>query len=164
MKNELLVPLITKLFDIKQYGFKPADFGVTRIPAGLQIRCWEAKDLNQYFPADKVAELAARRAEREQAREECERMLAAMDDAEKAEFLKGDKAEKVEKKGDTEDKPKVENAAAASTSSAVPSPAKSRATRGTSTASDSRARSTSPIKRGKKMTAEEVSHDGSSLS
>lgn len=159
------MPLVDKLFDLKQYGFQPSDFGVARIPAGLQIRCWEAKNLDTYFPSDRVPELLSRRAEREQARQECERIVGDMDDVEKTEFLKGDKTtEKGAKKAmDTEDKPDVEMAAPPSTSDAVPSPAKSRGTRENSTASEYRARSVSPSKRGKELTPEEVSSYWSTL-
>jgi hypothetical protein len=151
LKNELLAPLVAQLFTMKQYGFQPSDFGVSRIPARLQIRCWEANDLDKHFPANRVPELEARRAEREQAREECERMLAGMDDAEKAEFLKN---EKVDKK---DDKPDSDAAGpSTSASSDFKSPIKARSTRENSAAS-SRARSASPSKRAKKLTPAEVS-------
>lgn len=81
-----------QLFSLTQYGFTAADFGGgARFPAGLQIRVWEANDVNKYFPAENVAYVLDRRAERQRAREECIRLLAAMDDLEKHELFKGDK-------------------------------------------------------------------------
>lgn len=86
-----MLPLVPKLFTQKQYGFTAADFNVaaSKFPAGLQIRCWEANDLEKYFPADRIDDLKARRIERERAREECEHMLFAMSDADKAALLEG---------------------------------------------------------------------------
>ncbi|BEI85303.1 hypothetical protein CcaverHIS002_0507040 [Cutaneotrichosporon cavernicola] len=144
LKNELLTPLVTQLFTLKQYGFQSSDFGVSRIPARLQIRCWEANDLDKYFPAERVSELLARRAEREHAREECERLLAGMSDAEKSEFLKGEKPEKKDGKLDIDP-------AGQSTPSTFTGPAKDRTTCENSAAS-TRARSASPSKRSKKLT------------
>ncbi|GMK55693.1 hypothetical protein CspeluHIS016_0207490 [Cutaneotrichosporon spelunceum] len=147
LKNELLAPLIAQLFTLKQYGFQPSDFGVSRIPARLQIRCWETNDLDKYFPAERVSELLARRTEREHAREECELMLADMDDAEKADFLKG---EKVDKRDDKQDADR----SGPSTSSVFASPTKARTTRENSAAS-TRARGGSPHTRAKKLTPAE---------
>lgn len=80
-----------KLFTLKHYGFTSADFNIaaSKLPAGLQIRCWEANDLEKYFPADRIADLKARRAVRERAREDCELMLFGKSDDEKAALLEG---------------------------------------------------------------------------
>jgi hypothetical protein len=100
--NEVIAGLIPKLFTLHHYGFHLTDFPPSsssfKLPASLQIRSWEANDLARWVPPDQLAKLEARRAERVQARAECLRLLAAMDDIEKLELLKGDKAEAKAKK------------------------------------------------------------------
>lgn len=134
LSPELLSPLVSKLFTQKHYGFTAADFNVaaSRFPAGLQIRCWEANDLEKYFPADRIADLKARRLERERAREECEYMLFAMSDADKAALLEG----------------KLEDAPGTKKTD-------SRTSREATAATDSSRRSVSPSKKSRARTAEE---------
>lgn len=131
---ELLTPLVSKLFTQKQYGFTGADFNVaaSKFPAGLQIRCWEANDIEKHFPADRIADLKARRVERERAREECEHMLFAMSDADKAALLEG-------KLDDVPGQKKQE----------------SRVSRETTAGTDSSRRSASPTKKAKNKISDE---------
>jgi len=94
--------VIPKLFDIKDYGFISTDFvpassSSAKLPAGLQIQCWEAKELEIYFSKEQCETLMSRREERNRARAECLRLLEAMDDVEKMELLKGEKGEEKEK-------------------------------------------------------------------
>ncbi|CAK9781242.1 hypothetical protein CC85DRAFT_286041 [Cutaneotrichosporon oleaginosum] len=148
LRNELLTPLVEKLFSFKQYGFRPSDFSGLRVPTRMQIRCWEVNDLDKYFPADRVLELKARRAERERAREEVERMLASMDSIERNDWLRG------EKEGKEVKLLVATPAAGPSTFPASTSGSLNRATRETS-ATSSRDRSASPSGRGKKLTSAE---------
>lgn len=96
---ELLTPLVTKLFKLTNYGFQPEDFGVTqsKFAVGLQIRCWEAKDLDKYFPADRLADLRSRQEVRQRAREQCDRFIATVDEAGRAEILKGEVVDKMDR-------------------------------------------------------------------
>ena len=83
------------------YGLAPSDFGPSssssKVPAGLQIRCWEANQPEKYFTEEQCGMLSVRREERTRARAECLKLLDAMDDLEKLDFLKGDKVEEKEK-------------------------------------------------------------------
>lgn len=130
----------------------PSDFGSSssKFPAGLQIRCWEATDLDKYFPADKVPDLIERRTERENARKACEAILEGLDDIERQELFKGDKATK-----DTTKEADV--VAIPSPVKGMPSPLKDRGrqSREGTAATDSSRRSASPTKKSK-MTPEEV--------
>lgn len=96
-----IASLVPKLFAIHDYGFVSSDFSpstsTTKIPATLQIRCWEALEPEKYFTDEQITVLASRRAERVRMRAECVRLLGEMDDIEKLELLKGDKGEKREK-------------------------------------------------------------------
>ncbi|KAK8861567.1 hypothetical protein IAR55_002389 [Kwoniella newhampshirensis] len=100
---DALAPIIPKLFTLRQYGFIPSDFtpstssSSTKIPSALQIRCWEANDLEKFYAIDQVDTLLARRREREVARERCVQILRGLDDIEKLELVKGDKLDKGEK-------------------------------------------------------------------
>lgn len=117
---------MSKLFTLKQYGFTAADFGIaaSKLPGGLQIRCWEANDPEKYFPADRIADLKARRVVRERAREDCELMLFGKSDEEKSALLEG----------------KVDG-------SSGPSHNRSRASREASAVTDSSRRSVSPSRK-----------------
>ncbi|KAL1406406.1 hypothetical protein Q8F55_008105 [Vanrija albida] len=97
---EILTPLVPKLFKLTNYGFQPEDFGVTpsKFAVGLQIRCWEAKELDKYFPEDRLPELRARQQVRQQAREQCDRFIAPVDEAGRAEILKGEVVDKMDKR------------------------------------------------------------------
>jgi hypothetical protein len=101
---ELLTPLIPKLFTLTHYGLLPGDFpssstsSNTKIPAGLQIRRWEANEPEKYFPTEHLDAVNARKAERLRVREECVRILRNMDDIEAHDLVKGDKEDKKEKK------------------------------------------------------------------
>ena len=80
----------------------PTDFpssssAPVKIPAGLQIRRWEANESLKYFPAEHHEVLSARKAEREKVRSECIRILGQLDDVEAKEMIKGDKGEKEDK-------------------------------------------------------------------
>ncbi|WWD16524.1 hypothetical protein CI109_100951 [Kwoniella shandongensis] len=116
LPSDALAPLIPRLFTLRQYGFTPSDFSPsassssTKIPAALQIRCWEANDLQKYYPAEQEEVLLARRQEREQARERCLQILDGLDDIEKLELVKGDKLDKGEKAVKTEKAEKAEKA------------------------------------------------------
>ncbi|WVQ74587.1 hypothetical protein IAR50_004188 [Cryptococcus sp. DSM 104548] len=89
LPNSVLIPLTRKLFALRQYGFLPSDFPppTPRLPAHLQIRCWQVLDVPKYFPADQLESLQARQEERERAREECLRIVQGLDDVEKHELL-----------------------------------------------------------------------------
>ncbi len=103
------------LFEQRHYGFLPTDFpssssSTQRVPASLQIKCWEVKDLAKWFSEPFLSGYQARRAEREAVRAEVERMLGDMDDIEKMDMVKGDKgdrADKPEKPSKPAKKPKV---------------------------------------------------------
>lgn len=153
---------MAKLFEFKQYGFLPSDFGVTasKLPLGLQIRCWEVKDIASYFPADRVSDLLARRAVRERAREECVGLIAGMGDDEKAAILKGEKivpksVTETPKKVVPEEKIDVEMMPASSPLTTA-CPSTSRKSREGTVCSEASRRSLSPSRVGKKLTAEEV--------
>lgn len=158
--------MVSKLFTLKQYGFLPTDFGIaaSKLPAGLQIRCWEANNASQYFPEDQLAVLEARRSEREHAREECERLLAGLDEAGKTALLKGEKiAPKLVAELDSkpaeiakEQEDIVMKTPLSSPAKAGPSSAR-RSREGTA-CSDSSRRSVSPSKKGKVVSPEEVSY------
>ncbi len=94
--NEVILSLIPNLFTLKQYGFTSSDFpnATSKIPASLQIRCWEANDVEKYFPSDQVEIMLTRRKERESTREMIQSMLEGMDDIEKVELIKGEKLDK----------------------------------------------------------------------
>jgi len=149
---DLLADPVKKLFTLTQYGFLASDFGAaaSRFPASLQSRVWEANDVKKYFPEENVEHILERRAERERAREECVRIVAAMDDAEKSEIIKGDKA-----------KDDVPSATAASKVKQAVAAKSSRDATPTGAASPSRPTSASPAKRVK--SAEEVSCASPSL-
>ncbi|WWC96983.1 hypothetical protein V866_003860 [Kwoniella sp. B9012] len=155
LPNESLTPLIPKLFTLHQYGFLPSDFApsssTTKVPAALQIRCWEANDLQKHFPSDQLEELLIRRKAREQAREECVKILDGLDDIEKLELIKGDKVDKGSLK---EAKEKV---VVAKTEEVEESPriARRKDREGTANTVESRGRSASPTKKGKVTPEEE---------
>ncbi|WRT65688.1 uncharacterized protein IL334_002633 [Kwoniella shivajii] len=155
LPNEAVIPLIPKLFTLKQYGFLPSDFSpstsTVKIPAALQIRSWEANDLEQHFPADQIDELITRTRMREQAREDCLRILDGLDDIEKIELIKGDKDKGKDVKEVKEIKDKVVKEDLVPESPRVDS-RKSR--EGTANTVDSSRRSASPTKK-TKMTPEE---------
>nr|XP_018264705.1 uncharacterized protein I303_02882 [Kwoniella dejecticola CBS 10117]OBR86863.1 hypothetical protein I303_02882 [Kwoniella dejecticola CBS 10117] len=112
LPNEVIAPLITRFFTMKHYGFVPSDFSpstsTVKIPAALQIRCWEANDVEQHFPAGQTEEIVTRRKEREQAREDCLRILTGLDDIEKLELIKGEKVDKTQTKEVKEKASKIE--------------------------------------------------------
>ncbi|TYJ59222.1 hypothetical protein B9479_000211 [Cryptococcus floricola] len=89
LPNSVLTPLIRQLFALHQYGFLPSDFPPPppRLPAHLQIRCWQVVDLPKYFPSEQLELLQARQEEREKAREECIGIMTSLDDMEKHELL-----------------------------------------------------------------------------
>ncbi|WVR03828.1 hypothetical protein IAU60_000824 [Kwoniella sp. DSM 27419] len=171
---EAIMALIPKLFTMAQYGFLPSDFTPSssslKVPAALQIRCWEANDIQKYSAPDQVEELLARRRERELARTECLRILESLDDVEKLELVKGDKPERGDKaikekptkeskeklvKGTTEkpNKDKILNAVKPDAEERSPFAGRRNDREGTATTVDSR-RSASPVKRNK-LTPEE---------
>ena len=82
------------------YGLLPGDFpssstsSNTKIPAGLQIRRWEAIEPEKYIPSEHLDAVNSRRAERVRVREECVRLLKAMDDIEAHDLVKGDGKER----------------------------------------------------------------------
>ncbi|WWC68642.1 uncharacterized protein I206_102573 [Kwoniella pini CBS 10737] len=154
LPNETLTSLIPKLFALKQYGIVPADFSpstsTAKVPAALQIRCWEATDVAKHFSASQLEEVLARRREREQAREECERILNGLDDIEKLELIKGDKADKSQAK----DVKEPERVAKADEVEQSPLISRRKSREGTANTVESRGRSASPTKKGK-LTPEE---------
>ncbi|ODN76691.1 hypothetical protein L202_05326 [Cryptococcus amylolentus CBS 6039] len=89
LPNSVLTPLIRQLFALHQYGFLPSDFPPPppRLPAHLQIRCWQVVDLPKYFPSEQLELLRTRQEEREKAREECIGIMTSLDDVEKHELL-----------------------------------------------------------------------------
>ena len=97
---ELITPLIPKLFTLTHYGLLPGDFpssstsSNTKIPAGLQIRRWESIEPEKYIPSEHLDAVNSRRAERLRVREECVRLLKAMDDIEVHDLVKGDGKER----------------------------------------------------------------------
>ena len=101
---ELITPLIPKLFTLVHYGLLPGDFPSSstssnvKIPAGLQIRRWEAVEPEKYFPSEHLDAVNARKAERSRVREECVRILKDMDDIEAYDLVKGEKEDKKERK------------------------------------------------------------------
>ncbi|KAK4683630.1 hypothetical protein P7C73_g6605, partial [Tremellales sp. Uapishka_1] len=165
LSAEILSPLVQKLFTLRQFGFMASDYAPassTKIPAALQIRSWEANDIDAYFPEDQREIVKSRRQEREAARLECLKMLERMDDVEKLELFKGDKGDKGDKeKVKVEEKertkmPEVSNSIAIplieQSSPTVDMPRGSR--EGTANTAGSSRRSMSPTKKGK-MTPEE---------
>ncbi|WWC87861.1 uncharacterized protein L201_002758 [Kwoniella dendrophila CBS 6074] len=153
LPNESLTPLIPKLFSLTQYGFLPSDFSpstsTTKIPAALQIRCWEANDIQKYFSSDQLEGILARKKEREQAREECLRILNGLDDIERLELIKGDKVDKNQTKEVKEKPAKVEEVVEES-----PRLGRRKSREGTANTVESRGRSASPNKKSK-LTPEE---------
>jgi hypothetical protein len=103
LPNGIISNLIPRLFAIQDHGFLPGDFPLSssssaaKLPAGLQLRCWEARDPENYFSAEQCAVYRTRKVERERARAECLRLLDAMDDVEKLELLQGEKGDEKEK-------------------------------------------------------------------
>lgn len=82
------------LFRQKQYGLIPADIAkscpdVTKIPASLQIRRWEAKKPSVHFDEQQLPIVRARMAERAAAREEVVRLLGSMSAEQLDSLLKG---------------------------------------------------------------------------
>lgn len=83
-----------------QYGLLPGDFPSSstssniKIPAGLQIRRWEAIDAGKYIPSEYLDAVHARKAERARVREECVRLLKEMDDVEAHDLVKVDAKER----------------------------------------------------------------------
>lgn len=100
LPNETIAAVIPKLFTQVDYGFLPSDFGPTvKVPAAFQIRCWEVKEPAKYLTPEQCEAVAKRKAERQQIRRECVKILKQMDDTEKLDLLKGEKSDKVEKSG-----------------------------------------------------------------
>lgn len=102
ISNDVWTALIPRLFTLKQYGFLACDFpstsgGPRKFPAGLQIRCWEARDPERYFTLEQREVVLERQKEREAARSEVLAILKTMDDVEILELLKTDKADKDDK-------------------------------------------------------------------
>jgi hypothetical protein len=86
------------------YGLLPGDFPSSstssniKIPAGLQIRRWEAVEPEKHFPSEHLDAVNARKAERSRVREECVKILKDMDDIEAYDLVKGEKEDKKERK------------------------------------------------------------------
>lgn len=142
--------LIPKLFQLQHYGYLPTDFpssssSVPKIPASLQIRRWEAINPEAYFSAEQCQTLKQRQAERVAARQECLRLLAAMDDVERWELVKGDGKDKGESKEEVPGLP----------ASLTQSPSVLRRSRENTAGTANSRRSASPVKKGK-LTPEEV--------
>ena len=98
LPNDVLSSVIRQLFTVHDYGLCPTDFPSSssmsaRIPAALQIRCWEANEPERYFSEEECAVLNARRKDRALVRMECEKLLEQMDDLEKMELLQGEKVD-----------------------------------------------------------------------
>ncbi|ORY24369.1 hypothetical protein BCR39DRAFT_546875 [Naematelia encephala] len=89
--------LIPSLFDQVDYGYTPSSFApfniTTKLPTSLQSKFWEAREADRWFTSEQVAILDERRKERERAREECLKLLDALDDVEKLELLTGEAKE-----------------------------------------------------------------------
>lgn len=111
---ELLAPLIPKLFKLTHYGLLPGDFPSSstssniKIPASLQIRRWEAIELERYIPAEHLDAANSRKAERVRVREECVRILKEMDDIEAYDLVKGDGKERKTHEAKTVERGRVE--------------------------------------------------------
>jgi len=111
---ELVAPLIPKLFTLTHYGLLPGDFPSSstssniKIPAGLQIRRWEAIEPEKYIPAEHLDAATSRKAERVRVREECVRILKEMDDIEAYELVKGDGKERKTQEAKTVERGRVE--------------------------------------------------------
>lgn len=138
------------------------------MPAALQLKYWEVQTPEKYFTKDQLELVLTRRKEREKARADIERQLAGLDDLEKWDLIKGDKADKGEKgKKETGTKKDatgskeggVERAGLGSVHAVAeevdPTRARRKSREGTASTIDSR-RSASPVKKSK-MTPEEVS-------
>ena len=102
LSNVTISVTVSELFDVHDYGLIPADFSASgssllKVPAGLQIRCWEAKEPERYLSAEHCAMLRARKEERERARLDCLRLLDGLNSMEKMDLLKGDKVEEKDK-------------------------------------------------------------------
>jgi hypothetical protein len=97
LSNETIAKVIPLLFDVTDFGLLSTDFPPSandvKLPVGLQLRCWEAKDLDQYYTPEECGIWHARVEERKRVREECLRILEGLDDVEKVELLRGDKGE-----------------------------------------------------------------------
>ncbi|OCF43387.1 hypothetical protein I317_02827 [Kwoniella heveanensis CBS 569] len=157
LPNEAMDALIPKIFTLKQYGFVASDFSpsssTTKVPAALQIRCWEVTDMQKYLPSDQLESLLGRRTERENARKECLKILDGLDDVEKLELIKGDKGEKAEKPA-KEPKEKAIKSEKADQVEESPRVSRRKDREGTANTVESRGRSASPVKKSK-MTPEE---------
>jgi hypothetical protein len=111
---ELVAPLIPKLFTLTHYGLQPGDFPSSstssnvRIPAGLQIRRWEATEPEKYIPSEHLDAVNTRKAERVRVREECVKILKEMDVIEAHELVKGDGKEKKTHETKTVERGRVE--------------------------------------------------------
>ncbi|EIW66562.1 hypothetical protein TREMEDRAFT_34970, partial [Tremella mesenterica DSM 1558] len=94
---DAVLGLIPRLFQQKHYGFTREDFPVTprKLPVSLQIIRWEVREISVYLPTDQVEVVRSRIAIYEKARQQCLRILESMDDIEKLELLRSEKAEKV---------------------------------------------------------------------
>ncbi|WVQ93405.1 hypothetical protein IAU59_000475 [Kwoniella sp. CBS 9459] len=157
LPNEAVDALIPKLFTLKQYGFIASDFSpsssTTKVPAALQIRCWEVTDMQKYLPSDQLDSLLNRQKERDQAREACLKILDGLDDIEKLELIKGDKSEKGEKPA-KEPKEKAVKSEKAEEVEDSPRISRRKDREDTANTVESRGRSASPTKKSK-MTPEE---------
>lgn len=160
--------IIPSLFDQRDYGVSPHDIsGSPKIPATLQLKVWELKDVSRWlcpphYPANMAQALQERRQEREQARKEVLQAVEKMDDVEKLELLKGESESKESKPSSLPEanvEPLVQEeepdtgAASALNKSLVDS---ERGRRESTVASTSSRRSASPGKKSK-LTPEEVS-------
>ena len=89
------------MFTQIDHGCQPTDFPpsttTVKIPAALQLKYWEVQTPEIHFTKDQLESVLTRRKEREQARKNIESQLAGLDDLEKWDLIKGDKAEKGEK-------------------------------------------------------------------
>ncbi|WVO13288.1 hypothetical protein L204_100901 [Cryptococcus depauperatus] len=93
LSDNVLSHMAGQLFSFCQYGFVPTDFNfINKIPVALQIRRWEVKNLERWFPSDQQETLRMRRLEREKARQDCLEILNGLDDAEKYQLVTGKEA------------------------------------------------------------------------
>ncbi|WVF65764.1 hypothetical protein IAT40_000498 [Kwoniella sp. CBS 6097] len=157
LPNEAVETLLPKLFTLKQYGFIPSDFSpsssTTKLPAALQIRCWEVNDMQKYLPSEQLDAYLKRQKDRENARAEYVKILDGLDDIEKLELIKGDKNDKGEKPA-KEPKEKVVKSEKAEEAEESPRVGRRKDREGTANTIESRGRSASPTKKSK-LTPEE---------
>ena len=102
LPNDVLLPIVHKLFAQEDYGFLPGDFPSSsrtpsKVPATLQLRYWEVREPEKWVSGEVLEGFAARLEERRSARRDCLEMLASMSEEERMKLLKGDKLEKATK-------------------------------------------------------------------